>query len=40
MAGGGDFDGDGLSDILVGAYGEDTGASGAGTAYVVLGGGY
>jgi hypothetical protein len=40
VSGGGDVDGDGLSDILVGAYGEDTGGSAAGGVYVVLGGGY
>lgn len=36
--GAGDVDGDGLSDTLVGAYGNDTGGSGAGAAYVFLGG--
>ncbi len=35
----GDWDGDGLSDILVGAYNEDTGASNAGMAYLVMGDG-
>ncbi|MFT5680224.1 MAG: hypothetical protein ACI8RZ_001130 [Myxococcota bacterium] len=40
VSGGGDVDGDGLADILVGAYGEGTGGSAAGGVYVVLGGGY
>ena len=40
VSGGGDIDGDGLSDLIVGAYGEDTGGSAAGSAYMVLGGGY
>jgi hypothetical protein len=34
---GGDFDGDGLADVLVGAYGGDTTAAGAGTAGLFLG---
>ncbi|MFT5684613.1 MAG: hypothetical protein ACI8RZ_005557, partial [Myxococcota bacterium] len=34
----GDFDGDGLDDVLIGAWREDTGASNAGAAYLVLGG--
>lgn len=34
----GDVDGDGYPDLLVGAYGEDTGSSRAGAAYLVLGG--
>jgi hypothetical protein len=33
----GDFDGDGIGDVLVGAYGDDAGASNAGTAYLLLG---
>ena len=40
VAGGGDINGDGLSDILVGAWGEDTGGSAAGATYLVFGGGY
>jgi hypothetical protein len=34
----GDTDGDGLDDILVGAYGEDSGGNAAGAAYLVRGG--
>ncbi len=34
---GGDVDGDGLSDLLIGAWGNDDGGNGAGTAYVVSG---
>ncbi len=37
LAAGGDVDGDGLEDLLVGAYGEDSGGSGAGAAYLYLG---
>ncbi len=37
VAGAGDIDGDGLDDVLVGAYGEDSGASSAGAAYLLLG---
>ena len=33
----GDVDGDGLHDLLIGAYGNDDGGSGAGKAYLVLG---
>ena len=33
----GDWDGDGYSDITIGAYEEDTGASNAGTAYLISG---
>lgn len=38
VAGAGDTDSDGLADILVGAIGNDEGGSGAGAAYLVLGG--
>ena len=38
MASAGDVDGDGLDDILVGANGNDAGGSGAGSAYIILGG--
>ena len=37
VAGGGDVDGDGLDDLLIGAYANDTVASNAGSAYLVLG---
>jgi len=37
VGGAGDVDGDGLSDIIVGAYGHDTGGDTAGRAYVVFG---
>ena len=37
LAGGGDVDGDGLDDVLVGAPYQDGGADGAGAAYLVLG---
>ena len=40
VAGGGDVNDDGLGDLLVGAYGEDSGGSAAGAVYVILGGGY
>lgn len=33
----GDFDGDGYDDLLIGAWGNDDNASGAGAAYIVLG---
>jgi hypothetical protein len=33
----GDIDGDGLDDVLVGAYGDDDGGGSAGAAYIVLG---
>jgi len=36
VAGGGDVDGDGLSDILVGAYGRDAGGTDAGETYLIL----
>ncbi len=37
VSGAGDVDGDGLADLLIGAYGNDDGGSGAGKAYLVLG---
>ena len=37
LAGGGDADGDGVEDMLLGATGVDTGASGGGAVYVILG---
>ena len=37
VAGGGDVDGDGYADVLVGAIGEGTGGSTAGASYLVLG---
>lgn len=37
VAGAGDIDGDGLSDLVVGAYGHDSAGDGAGRAYVVYG---
>ncbi len=37
LSGSGDYDGDGINDILVGAWGDDDGGSTAGAAYVVLG---
>ncbi len=37
IGGGGDVDGDGYNDVLVGAYGEDSGGSQAGIAYLVMG---
>ena len=37
IAGGGDFDGDGTPDILIGGRKSDDGASGAGAAYLILG---
>lgn len=33
----GDVDGDGLADLLIGAYGDDTGGNGAGAVYVIHG---
>ena len=33
----GDVDGDGLDDILIGAYGNDDGGSDAGKSYLILG---
>jgi hypothetical protein len=38
VAGAGDYTGDGTPDLVVGAYGDDDGGSGAGSAYVVAGG--
>lgn len=37
LAGGGDYDGDGLDDVVIGATGDDTGASNGGAAYLILG---
>jgi cysteine-rich repeat protein len=37
VAGGGDADGDGLSDLLIGAYGRDSGGTDSGSAYLVYG---
>lgn len=37
VAGGDDIDGDGLSDVLIGAYSDDTTASAAGAAYLLYG---
>ncbi len=39
VAGAGDVDGDGYDDILAGAYSEDSAGSGAGAAYLLMGGG-
>ena len=38
MAGGGDFDGDGINDLVVGAYTESTSATSSGAGYLFLGG--
>jgi hypothetical protein len=38
VANAGDLDGDGLDDLLIGAVGEDSGGSDAGSTYVVLSG--
>jgi hypothetical protein len=38
VSGAGDTDGDGYDDVLIGAYGDDDGGSGAGAAYLFLGG--
>jgi len=38
VAGGGDLNGDGFSDVVVGGYGSDAGGSAAGRAYVYFGG--
>ncbi|GDX83635.1 hypothetical protein LBMAG42_54460 [Deltaproteobacteria bacterium] len=37
VAGGGDTNGDGFDDVVVGAHGNSTGGSGSGAAYVILG---
>ena len=39
VAGAGDTDGDGLPDVLVGAWGDDEGGASAGAAFLLLGGG-
>ncbi len=38
VAGGGDIDGDGAGDLIIGAYQEDSGGTNAGAAYIVFGG--
>jgi hypothetical protein len=38
VSGGGDIDGDGSGDLIIGAYQEDSGGTNAGAAYIVLGG--
>ncbi|MFT5682823.1 MAG: hypothetical protein ACI8RZ_003747 [Myxococcota bacterium] len=38
VAGGGDIDGDGSGDLIIGAYQEDSGGTNAGAAYIVFGG--
>ena len=38
VSGAGDIDGDGFSDVIAGAYGNDAGGSGAGRAYIYRGG--
>ncbi len=40
VAGVADYNGDAYDDVLVGAYGQDSGGSSAGSAYLVLGGGF
>ncbi|MDG1483407.1 MAG: MopE-related protein [Myxococcota bacterium] len=37
VSGGGDIDGDGAGDLIIGAYQEDSGGTNAGAAYIVLG---
>ncbi len=40
VSGAGDFDGDGIADLLMGAHGQDAASTDAGAVYLVLGGGW